>query len=536
MTNIDKFDFIVVGGGSAGCALASRLSEIAEFSVLLIEAGNDNTNPLISMPAGAVTMVPTKFNNWAFETVPQKHLNNRIGYQPRGKVLGGSSAINAMIYVRGHQDDYNDWSELGWSWNEVLPYFKKSENNQVFKDENHGNSGPLYVDHSRSNHPVADVFVKAGVAAGFPLKEDFNDAEQFGVGRYQVTQKNGKRCSSAAAYLDPVRYRDNLTIWTNTHVDKLLFEGQVCIGVLLSDGRHIFAEKEVCLSAGALKSPQILMLSGIGPKDHLLGKNISVLNDLPGVGENLQDHIDYVSAFEAEDTTLFGLSVRGAINMAKQAYKYLRHGRGLLTSNFAETGGFVKTDESMLRPDIQFHFVVATVRDHARDWRASLKHGFSLHTCILRPKSVGSVKLRSDNPNDSMLINPNFLSHPDDQRSLLEGVKLANKIMRQSAFKKYKITSLNQDQNLSDEDLLKKIKALADTVYHPVGTCKMGSIGDPQSVVDPKLNVIGCERLRVVDASIFPNLIGGNTNAPSIMIGERAADFIKTKWLKHKEV
>lgn len=526
------FDFIVIGGGSAGSVLAARLSEDKSFSVLLLEAGNDDTSPFIKMPAGAVTMVPTSYNNWAFETTPQTSLNNRIGYQPRGKVLGGSSAINAMIYARGHQHDYDDWKSLDWGWDSVLPYFLKSENNQNITNSLHNSSGPLFVSDSNSNHPIADAFVQAGIACGYKHCDDFNGEDQEGMGRYQVTQYNGQRYSAARAYLEPIRYRANLHIKTKANVAKLIIKEGKCVGVETIQGDKLYASKEVLVCTGAIKSPQLLMLSGIGDCNELENFGIKPIHNLIGVGKNLQDHPDYVSCFSSPRTDLFGVSVPGAFNMLKQTFRYFSNGTGLFTSNFAETGGFLKTEPHLERPDIQFHFVVATVKDHARDWRTSLKHGFSNHTCVLRPKSVGSIKLASADPNQAPKIDPNFLSHPDDLTTMLKGVKIANSILQHPIMQQFKPDSINNDQNLTDEQLIESIRNGTDSVYHPIGTCKMGLNTDKDAVVNSKLEVFGIEGLRVVDASIFPNLIGGNTNAPTIMVAERCADFIKTKWHK----
>ncbi len=527
------YDFIIVGGGSAGATLAARLSERSDFKVMLIEAGTEDTSPAVNIPSGAVTIVPTKYKNWAYETVPQPGLNNRRGYQPRGKVLGGSSAINAMVYCRGHQQDYNDWQDLGWGWEQVLPYFKKSENNQTYHNAFHGNSGPLFVSDSCSNHPVANAFVNAAKTLGYKINNDCNGEEQEGIGRYQVTQKDGLRCSAAKAYLSPIRYRNNLTVLTETQVTKLLIEDDKCIGLeAINKGSSITlrAGKEVILSAGAFTSPQLLLLSGIGPKHKLEPHNIEQKLALSGVGENLQDHPDYVSGYTANTHKTFGLSVPGVLYLVKEFFKFGFKREGIITSNFAETGGFIKTDPSLERPDIQFHFVVALVKNHARDLRRSLVHGFSNHTCILRPKSRGDVSLASSNPLDAPLINPNFLAEKEDIQTLLKGVRLASEILEHPEMTKYKKQSLDEEYKLSDEELIEKLREQTDTVYHPIGTCKMGLDSDEMAVVTPKLKVRGITGLRVVDASIFPNLIGGNTNAPTIMVAERAADFIKDEW------
>lgn len=526
------YDFVIVGGGSAGSVVASRLSENTEFTVLLIEAGSNNTSPLVKVPAGAVGLVPTRYKNWHYFTTPQTGLNMRKGYQPRGKVLGGSSAINAMIYTRGHTNDYDDWDALGWGWNHVLPYFKKAEHNEYFNNDRHGQGGPLNVASSRSMHPVADAFVNSATKLDIPYNADFNSDVQEGVGRYQVTQKNGERCSAATGYLpEAVRQRDNLTILTDAQVHKILIKDKHCCGVKYvakGNAHTVFANKEVLLCAGAINSPQMLMLSGIGNKQHLAEHGIACVHHLPGVGQNLQDHPDYVSTFRSNTSTLFGLSLKGLTHLASQAILYIKCRKGLLTSNFAETGGFIKTSTSLDRPDIQFHFVIARVKDHARHWRHALQHGFTIHTCVLRPKSVGAITLVSSDPTQPPNIDPNFLGHPDDLQTLKKGVKIASLIAASAPLSDYIESTDHKEHLMSDDELASHLRNTVDTVYHPIGTCKMGT--DAMSVVDPELNVHGVTGLRVVDASIFPNLVGGNTNAPTIMVAERASDWIKQSY------
>lgn len=527
---IQRFDYIVVGGGSAGSVIASRLSEDALTNVALLEAGGSGDSWLVKTPAAAVAMLPTTINNYAYETVPQRGLNGRRGYQPRGKCLGGSSAINAMIYTRGHPSDYDHWAalgNLGWSYDELLPYFKKSENNTVFEDEYHGNDGPLYVSNLQSNNPFQKIYLNAAKEAGFPINPDFNGAMQEGLGIYQVTQKNGERWSAARGYLHPIiGKRRNLHIQTHVQVEKILFEGRRAIGVSYTQNgkQHVMhANKEVILCAGAFHSPQLLMVSGVGPKDQLRQLGIPVVHDLPGVGQNLQDHLDFIFGYSAKSLDLIGISLAGTVRLAREIAKYVRTRQGMIATNYAEAGGFLKTDHNLGVPDVQLHFVVSLVEDHAR--KLHMAHGYSCHVCVLRPKSRGQVTLASRSMRDAPLIDPRFLDKEEDLEVLVKGYQLTKRLMDAPSFANIRIKDVFTPNVRTDDDIRKVIRERADTVYHPVGTCKMGN--DALAVVDSSLRVHGIENLRVVDASIMPTLIGGNTNAPVIAIAEKAADLIK---------
>ncbi len=532
---MESYDFIVVGGGSAGCVLASRLSEDPNVSVCLLEAGGKDNSAVIHTPIGAVLMMPTKLHNWGFETVPQAGLNGRKGYQPRGKTLGGSSSINAMMYSRGNRYDYDLWESLGntgWSYADCLPYFKKAEHNEVHNNEYHGQGGPLNVTDLRSPSKIVERYLSACESIGVPRSADINGAQQLGVTYTQVTQKNGERYSAAKAYLTPHLSRPNLTVLTKATTHKVLFEGKRAIGVeygLKGKRYQIRCNREVILSAGAFGSPQILLLSGVGAKQELDKHGIKQVHELPGVGENLQDHIDLVHTYKCLDKKeTFGVSLNMAVEMSKALPKWIKERTGKISSNFAEGIGFLCSDENIDIPDLEFILVVAIVDDHARKFHAS--HGYSSHVTLLRPKSVGTVKLNSADPYDSPRIDPAFLSHPNDMGVMIKAWKKQYQMMESKAFDDVRGENLYPVDPNDDRAIEQDIRNRADTQYHPVGTCKMGTADDPLAVVDKDLAVYGLEGLRVVDASIMPTLIGGNTNAPTIMIAEKISDQIKSQY------
>ncbi|WP_343627602.1 GMC family oxidoreductase N-terminal domain-containing protein [Roseateles sp.] len=523
-------DFIIIGGGSSGAVLASRLSEDPDCRVLLLEAGGRGDGWVTTTPFAGAIQVSRKVNNWGFETEPQPGLNGRRGYQPRGKALGGSSAINAMVYTRGHRSDYDAWAAAGcagWSYDEVLPWFIKAEGNARLGAPWHGRHGPLRVGDLRTDSPIHAAWSAAARERGHAVLDDFNGERMEGLGTYQVTQHEGERWSVARGYLQPHRNsRPHLRVETGVRALRLVLQGRRAVGVeVLQDGhkRTLRAAREVIVSCGALQSPQLLMLSGIGDGAALQALGIPVVHDLPGVGRNLHDHPDFVFGYASDSLDLAGLSLRGGARLLSEVGRFRRERRGLITSNFAECGGFLSTRTGLPAPNVQLHLVVAMVEDHARKLRWG--HGLSCHVCLLRPRSRGALSLASADPLAAPRIDPAFLQDPEDVRELIEGYKLTRELMRapsMQAFWTRELWSAGIDTDVEIEALLRQ---RVDTVYHPVGSCRMGV--DERAVVDPTLKVRGLEGLRVVDASIMPAVVSGNTNAPAVMIGEKAAAMIR---------
>ncbi len=531
------FDYVIVGGGSAGSVLAARLSEDPTVSVCLIEAGGAGRDIFVRAPALVAAMVSGRppIHNWAFHTTRQAGLKGRRGFQPRGKALGGSSAINAMLYTRGHPSDYDEWADLGaegWDWASCLPYFRRAEGNVWGGDALHGGDGPLQVADQSAPRRIARAFIDACEASHIPRNDDFNGPRQEGAGLYQVTQyahgpRKGERCSAAAAYLHPVMARPNLTVLTHARVKKVLISEGRATGVLLRRFLRqvrIEARREVILAAGAFGSPQLLLLSGIGPEDELRTHRVPVAHALPGVGANLQDHLDYIISHRSLRPDVVGLNPAGLARLARAGWAWRSSGEGLFASPMAEAGAFVRSQPGLPRPDLQIHFVIGIVDNHMR--RLHLADGYSAHICVLRPFSRGTVGLASANPASAPRIDPGFLSDPRDMALMLRAARKLEHILDASPLAPWRGAQLYPHDG-SDVALEADIRARSDTIYHPVGTCRMGN--DAMAVVDSSLRVRGIAGLRVIDASVMPCLPGGNTNAPTIMIAEKAAEMLRSE-------
>ena len=533
-----SFDYVVVGAGSAGCVLANRLSADPACSVLLLEAGGAARNPLFRLPMLMGKLFHSGLYDWGYRTEPVPGLNGRSLYWPRGKVLGGSSTINGMIYVRGNRRDYDRWAQAGlagWSWDEVLPAFRRSERHVERDGAWHGTGGEMTVCRARGANPLFDVFVEAGRQAGYPVNDDFNGPAQDGFGRYDFTIERGRRCSAATAFLRPVRRRRNLAIATHSPVRRVVVEGGRATGVEVAEGaraRTVRAEREVVLCAGAVNSPQLLMLSGIGEGDALRRHGIETVHALPGVGRNLQDHVDCVLSYACTKPLTLYRDLR-ADRLVRAVAEGLLFGRGIATTFPYEAGAFLKSRAALDAPDIQVHFMPAleaTANLHFPNpfGRAPVesRHGFTLRVGSVNPESRGTIRLRSADPADPPLIQPDYLRSAADRAALVAGVRVVRAVIEQPAFAPWRGREHTPGAAVrSDAALVDWLRASAMTTFHPVGTCRMGA--DPMAVVDARLAVHGIEGLRVADASIMPRIPSGNTHAPAVMIGEKAAEFIR---------
>ena len=524
----NHYDYIIVGAGSSGCVLANRLSTDPKNRVLLLEAGGRDLNPWIHVPVGYFKTMHNPATDWCYMTEPDKGINNRRLQWPRGKVLGGSSSLNGLLYVRGQAQDYDRWEELGnkgWSFKNVLPYFKKSEDQERGADEYHGVGGPLKVSDLRLRRPIADMFIKASVETGIPANKDYNGADQEGVGYFQQTAHKGFRWSTARGFLNPAKKRPNLTVITKAHTTRVLFEGTRATGIeYLKNGKleQVKADKEVILSAGAIGSPQILQLSGIGPKELLDKLQIPVVKALPGVGQNLQDHLQIRLVFKTDLDTLND-ELNSYFKQFKVGLEYFFKRTGPLTLAASQVVVFTNSNPSVKRPDIQFH-----MQPLSADKPGDGVHPFSAFTasvCQLRPFSRGHIEIKSRDPLEYPEIHPNYLSDERDQKIAIDSVKVARKIADAPALKEHIVDEFVPGRQFqTDEELLDAARQFSQTIYHPTSTCKMGN--DEMAVVNDRLQVHGIEGLRVIDASIMPEIVSGNTNAPAIMIAEKGADMI----------
>ena len=529
--SVTRADYVIVGAGSAGCVLAARLSEDGAAKVALLEAGPKDSSLLVRMPAGAGRLIPTKNpQNWGFWTEPQANCDNRKMFWPRGRGWGGSSSINGMIYIRGHARDYDQWRQMGlagWGYRDVLPYVRRAETFEAGADSWHGGEGPLHVSRPASHNPLYKAFIQAGAAAGHPVTRDFNGHQQEGFGPYQLTIKDGERWSASFAYLHPALNRPNLTVISDAYATRILIEKGRAVGVEHAGGpgkpaQRIYADKEVLLTAGAVQSPQLLQLSGVGDPALLAKFGIAVHAPLSEVGRNLQDHLDVCIINECTKP-ITAYSAQAGVNQIKTGLNYMLRKQGPGRQNFLESGAFLKTRPELDRPDAQLHLVAAIMIDHGNTQMK--QDGFTIHACQLRPESLGTIALKSADPFAEPAIDPNYLAADLDRRTMRDLVKLSRDVASQTPLDFLRGAEIRPGKDVkTDAEIDAWIRQTSETIYHPVGTCRMGA--DERAVVDETLRVRGVEGLRVVDASVMPTLVGGNTNAPTIMVAEKAADMI----------